>query len=76
MHASSGLISAFSASSSMGVRSSTPHSASLKMPESNPLEAKESDKRPLPCPARRLNDVYRAYTERKATQQDTQTALS
>jgi len=27
----------------MGVRSSTPHSASLKMPKSNLLEAEESD---------------------------------
>ena len=44
-----GLISAFSASSSMGVRFSTPHSASLKMPKSNLLEAEESDSGRFPA---------------------------
>jgi len=55
------------------------HYASFRFPEtpeSNLLEAEEPDKRPLPCPARRLNGVYRTYTEGKATQQNAETALS
>ena len=70
-----GLISAFSASSSMGAVQYASFRF-LENAEIKPAGGRRVRQRPLPCPARRLNDVYRAYAERKATQQDTQTALS
>ena len=44
--------------------------------EIKPAGGRRVRQRPFGCPARRLNDVYWTYTERKATQQDTETALS
>ena len=54
----------------------TPIDDDAENAEIKPAGGRRVRQRPLECPARRLNDVYRAYTERKATQQDTQTALS
>ena len=48
----------------------------LENAEIKPAGGRRVRQRPFPCPARRLNDVYWTYTERKATQQDTETALS
>ena len=75
-HASSGLITAFSASSSIGVRFSTPHSRFLETIVIRPTGGRRVRQRLFQCPARRLNDAYWTYAERKATRQDTETALS